>query len=112
MAHLCRRPGLAQKTKPRRFISEISLADDFQRHRAVQIDIEGLVSDPHGTTTQLDWFPIFADHQFVILKALQCPYWRRLDRFLERRLAGLNPTSKTLAEHAYRAEFHRSREFI
>ena len=31
-----RRTGFAQKAKPRRFITEISLADDFQRHGAVQ----------------------------------------------------------------------------
>jgi hypothetical protein len=42
-----RRPGLAKKTKPCRLISEISFTDDFQRHRAVQIDVERLVSDPH-----------------------------------------------------------------
>src|SRR5262249_49661856 len=36
----------------------------------------------------------------------------RLNWFLERRLPGLNAADKTLAEHADRAEFHRSREFI
>src|SRR6266481_9937269 len=30
----------------------------------------------------------------------------RLDRFLERRLPGFNPVSKSLAKHAYRTEFH------
>ena len=55
-----RRTGFAQKTKPRRFITEISFADDFQCHRASQIDVERFVSDPHRTATQLDRFPVFA----------------------------------------------------
>jgi hypothetical protein len=37
----------------------------------------------------------------------------RLNRFLEsRRLAGLNPASKTLAERADRTEFHRPRKLV
>ena len=32
----------------------------------------------------------------------------RLDRFLERRLPGFNPVSKSLAKHADRTEFHRT----
>src|SRR5262245_59378815 len=36
----------------------------------------------------------------------------RPDRSLERKLAGLSPLGKTLAEHAHRAEFHRSRKLI
>ena len=62
--------GFTQKTKPCRFITEISLADDFQCHGAVQIDVERLVSDPHGTATQLDRFPVFAHHQLIVLKSL------------------------------------------
>src|ERR1700757_3125694 len=106
--------GFAQKTKLRRFITEIPFADDLQRHRASEIDVERLVSDPHRTATQLDRFPIFARHQLVVLKSsrwlLQCC---RLDRILRnRRLAGLNRVSETLAEHADRTEFHRSRKLI
>src|SRR6516162_5006876 len=106
------RAGFAQKTKPRRFITEISFADDLQGHRASEIDVERFVSDPHCTATQLDRFAVFARYQLVVLKSFHRPFRRRLDCFLDRRLAGLNATSKTLAEHADRAEFHRSREFI
>src|SRR5271165_6352543 len=109
-----RRAGFAQKTKPRRLIAEISLADDFQCHGAAQIDVECFVSDPHCTATQLDGFPVFARDQLVVLKSLR---WLvrccRLDRILgNRRLAGLYPVSETLAEHAYRTEFHRARQLI
>src|SRR6516162_2542644 len=91
---------LAQKAKPRRFISEISLADDFQCHGAVQIDVERLVSDPHRTATQLDRFTVFARHQLIMLKSLKRLFRCRLHCFLERRLAGVNPASKTPAKHA------------
>ena len=74
-----RRAGFAQKTKPRRFITEISLADDFQCHRAAQIDVERLVSDAHRTATQLDRFPVFARHQLVVLKSLRWLFGLRLD---------------------------------
>src|SRR6516164_9373008 len=107
-----RRAGFAQKTKPRRFISEILFADDLQRHWASEIDVERFVSDPHRTATQLDWFSVFAPHQFIMLKALQRLCWCRLGRFLERGFAGLNPAGKTLAEYAYRTEFHRSRKLV
>ena len=113
MSNAGRRAGLAQKTKPRRFITEISLADDFQCHRAVQIDVERLVSDAHCTATQLDRFPVFARHQFIMLKSLHRLFGCRLDRFLgSRRLAGLNPASESLAKHADRTEFHCSRKLI
>src|SRR6516165_3339883 len=106
--------GLAQKTKPRRFITEILFADNLQRYRASEIDVERLVSDPHRPPTQLDWFPIFARHQLVVLKSshwlLQCCW---LDRILRnRRLAGLNPVSKSLAKHADRTEFHCTGKLI
>src|SRR5215469_18798767 len=65
-----RRAGFAQKTKPRRFITEILFADDLQRHRASEIDVERFVGDPHCTATKLDRFPVFARHQFIMLKSL------------------------------------------
>ena len=65
-----RRAGFAQKTKPCRLFAEIFLAYDFQCHGAVQIDVERFVSDAHCTATQLDRFPVFALHQFVMLKAM------------------------------------------
>src|SRR5271157_5733147 len=112
MPQLCRCAGLAQKTNPRRFITEIFFADDFQCHGAVQIDVERLVSDAHGTATQLDRSPVCARHQFIMLKSLHRLFRRWLDRFLERRLAGFNPGSKTLAKHAYRTEYHRFRKLV
>src|SRR5580704_16665081 len=112
MPQLRRCAGLAQKTNPRRFVTEIFFADDFQRHRAVQIDVERLVGDSHRTATQLDRSPVFARHQFIMLKALQPLYWCRLGCSLERRLAGRNPASESLAEHADRTEFLRSSEIV
>src|SRR6516162_3497833 len=114
MPNTGRRPRLAQKAKLRRFFAEISLVDDFQRHRAVQIDVERFVSDPHRTAAQLDRFSIFTLHQLVVLKSLHslfrccCP-----DRFLgSGSLAGLNRPSDSLAKHANRTEFHCSRKLI
>src|SRR5215831_14010644 len=49
---------------------------------------------------------------FVILEALQSLYWCRLGCFLERRLAGLSPASKTLAKHADWTECHCSRKLV
>src|ERR1700674_1160949 len=101
-----RRAGFAQKTKPRRLITEISLADDFQCHRAVQIDVERLVSDAHRTPTQLDWFPVFARHELIVLKSLHRLFRCRLDGTLgSRRLPRLNPISKSLAKHADATNF-------
>ena len=54
----------AQKTKPSRFVTEISFADDFQCHGALQIDIERFVSNAHRTATQLERFPVFALDKF------------------------------------------------
>src|SRR5271166_3752844 len=106
------RTGFAQKTKSSRFVTEIFFADDLQCHGAMQIDIERFVSDSHCTATQLDWIPVTAPQQFIMLKALSRLSRCRLDHILERRPARRNPTGKTLAEHAYRAKFHRSRKLI
>ena len=43
-----------QETKPRRFVTEIFLADDFQCHGASKIDVERFVGDAHRAATQLD----------------------------------------------------------
>src|SRR5271165_229410 len=112
MPQPCRPAGFAQKTKPRRFVTEISLADDFQCHGAVQIDVKRLVSNPHCTATQLDRFPIFARHQLIVLKSVRPVLRCRLERILRRRLGGLSPASKTLAKHADRTEFHCSRKLM
>src|SRR5262245_4410088 len=85
MTNTGRGPRLAQKAKPRRLITEISFTGKFQCHWAVQIYLDILVGVPHPTATQLDWFPIFARHQFIMLKALQRLYWCRFGRFGERR---------------------------
>src|ERR1700730_9185138 len=105
-----RHPGFAQKTKPRRFITEISLGDDFQRHGAVQIDVERLVGHPHRAATQLDRVPVFARDQLIVLESSQHLFCCRLEYILRRRLAGLNPVSKSLAKNADWTEFHCSRK--
>src|SRR5208283_1622378 len=107
-----RRPGFAEKAKPCRFITEISFTDDFQGHRAVQINVERLVSDSHRAATQLERFPVFTRHQLVVLKSFRCLVRCRLESIPRRRLAGLNPASKSLAKHAHRTELHRSRKLI
>ena len=112
MPQLRRRTGFAQKAKPRRFITEISLADDFQCHGAVQIDVERLVSDAHRTPTQFDRFPVFARHQLIMLKSLRCQFRVGLTASSERRLAGFNPTSQSLAKNADRTEFYCCRKLI
>ena len=71
MAETRRRAGFAQETKPRRFVTEIFFADDFQCHGASQIDVERFVSDPHRTATQLDRFPVFACHQLIMLEPMR-----------------------------------------
>src|SRR5215469_10390136 len=102
----------AQETKPRRFISQIPLADKLKGYRTAQIDVERLVRDPHRAATQFNRLPVFACHQLIVVKPLRWLVRCRLDCILgSRRLAGLNP-GKTLAEHADRTEFHCSREFI
>src|SRR5271166_4302271 len=85
-----RRTGFAEKTKPCRFITEISFTDDFQSHRAVQIDVERLVSDPHRAATQLERFPVFTGHQLVVLKSFRWLVRCRPECIPRRRLAGLN----------------------
>src|SRR6516225_6115038 len=107
-----RRPGFAHKAEPRRFIAEISLPDDFQCDRAAQINVEGLVCDAHRTATQFDRSPVLARHQLVVVKS---PPWLvrcRLDRLLERRLAGLRRARESPAKHTHRTEFHCPGEFI
>src|SRR5580693_7535845 len=107
-----RRAGFAQKTKPRRFITEVSLADDFQCHGAVKIDVDRLVSHPHRTATQYDRFPVLAPLQLIMLKSLHRLFrCCKLDRILgSGRPAGLNRANKTLTEHTYRT--HSSRMLV
>jgi hypothetical protein len=69
MAHLCRRPGLAQKSEPRRFVTHIPFTNDLQRHRTPQIDIKRLVGDTHSAATQLDWSASLIQHHFIVLKS-------------------------------------------
>src|SRR5208283_5824962 len=48
-----------------------------------------------------------------MLKSLRCVFRSGLDRILgSRRLAGRNPASESVAQHADRTEFHCSRKFI
>jgi hypothetical protein len=112
MAKPRRRPGFAQKAKPRRFITDVLFVDDLQCHPAVQIDVERFVGDSHRTATQLHRLPVFAPYQFIVLESLHLLIQRRRDRFLRRRVAGLNPTGKTLAQKADRTELHCSRKLV
>src|SRR6516162_6491189 len=112
MSHVCSRPRFPQETKSGRLVAEISLADDFERHGTLQIDVERLISNPHRTATQLDRFPVFACHKLILLESLQRLFWCRLECIPRRRVARLNPTGKTLAEQAYRTEFHCFRKLI
>src|SRR5271157_4704424 len=112
MTNAGRRTRFTQKTKPRRFIPEVFFADDFQCHRAVQMDVERLVGDSHRTAPQLDRFPVCARHQFIMLKSLRRRFRWRLDRFLESGLAGLDLASKSPAKHTDWTEFHRSRKLV
>src|ERR1700693_1867627 len=82
------RPGFAQKTKPRRLITEISLADEFQCHGASQIDVERLISDTHCAPTQLDRFPVLIGHEFVVFQATR----------YRCRLAGVTLPAESLAQ--------------
>src|SRR5262249_47425575 len=105
------RACFAEETKPRRFVTQISLVDDFQCHGALQIDVERLVSDPHCTATQLDRSTVFTRDQSVMLKMLFHLFGCRVYRNLgSRRLAGLNPARQSLAKHAHWTELHFSRE--
>src|SRR5258707_15579894 len=92
------RARLTQKTKPRRLVVKIASSNDLHGNGAVQIDVKGLVGDAHRTTTQLNRSAVFALHQLIILKALRYLLRRGLRRMLRRRLAGLNPPSKSLAQ--------------
>jgi hypothetical protein len=94
VAHARRRARFAQETKPRRFVTEIFPADDFQGHRTPQIDIEGFVSDPHRAATQLDRLSIFVGHQFIVLKALRHVFRCGNDCVFGKRLAGFDPTGE------------------
>jgi hypothetical protein len=111
--HLCRSSCFPQKTKPRRLVTEVSLANDFQCHRTVKINIERFVGDAHCAPTQFDRFPVLVHHQFVVLKSLHRLFRCQAGRFLGSRiLAALKRTTKTLPKHANRAEFHRSRKLV
>src|SRR6478735_5248400 len=78
----------------------------------MQIDMQSFVSDPHGAPAQLDRFPVFVLHQFIVLKSLYRLLQGRLARFLARRIPGFNSLNKSLAKHAYWTEFHGLRKFI
>src|SRR5260221_13569834 len=88
------------------------LVNAFKGPGAVEINVERFESDPNCTAPQLTRFPVFTGHQLIVLKSLHRLFrCCRLDRILgSRRPAGLNSISKSLAEHAYRTEFHRSRK--
>ncbi len=49
----------SQKSQPRRLVTEIFFADDFESHGATQIDVKRLVGDAHRTPTQFHRLPVF-----------------------------------------------------
>ena len=82
MAEAGRRSRFSQETKPRGFIAEEFLTDDFQCHGAPQVDIERLVCDAHRTATQLDPFPVLILNNLIMRKPLR----PRLERWLTKGL--------------------------
>src|SRR6516165_7165387 len=62
-------PRLAQETKLDRYVAQIAIANDLQSHRTPEIDIERLVGDAHGATTQLDRSTIVVQDHFIVLEA-------------------------------------------
>ena len=102
MTDACRCTGFAQKAESRRFIAEVSLADDLQSHGAAQIDVERFVSDPHRTATQLDRSPVFARNQLIVVKSLLCFYWCRFERIPIEDPPDSTPPAETLTKHANR----------
>src|SRR4029077_9018027 len=101
---------LAQKTKARRLVTEISFANNLQGHRTTQINIERLVGDAHSAATQLDRFPVFAGHESLVFKGGQSRPRGGLERTFQSRLAGVTLRVESLAQDAHRTEFHRSRK--
>jgi transposase len=59
---------LAQETKPGRFVTHISVANDLQGHRAPQVNVKRLVSDAHCSATQLDRSAMLIYHHLIVLK--------------------------------------------
>src|SRR5260370_21106441 len=99
---------LAQKTKARRLVTEISFANNLQGHRTTQINVERFVSHAHRAAAQLDWCPVIALRQLIVFKALCYRFRRMLDRMFRKRFARFNFLVESLAEHAHWTEFHRS----
>src|SRR6516165_8774912 len=64
-----RRTRFTQKPKLRGLVAKISFADNLDRHRTPQIDIERLVGHTHSTTTQLDRSASLIQHHLVVLKS-------------------------------------------
>jgi hypothetical protein len=64
-----RRTRFTQKPKLRGLVAKISFADNLDRHRTPQIDIERLVGHTHSATTQLDRSAIRIQHHFVVLES-------------------------------------------
>ena len=70
MAETCRHTGFAQKTSSSRLVTKKSLVDDFQCDRALQVNVDRFVSDPHRSATQLDEFTVFGLQNFIMFEAL------------------------------------------
>src|ERR1700704_5393611 len=102
--------SFAQEMMLGRLVSEISFADDLQRHVASQIDIECLVSHSHGSMSQLDGLPVFPGHELIMLQALRYGFGWRFRRLVRNRFAWLSAGFESFAEHANRTVIQCSRE--
>lgn len=100
-----RRTRFSQKTKSREFVSEMLLADDFQRYRASEVDVDCLVSDPHGATTQFDRRSIAIPRQIIMLESMEPFFGWPHDSIVRQRLAEVDLTCQSPAKHANGAEF-------
>jgi hypothetical protein len=90
----------------RRLVTKIFFADDFESHRATQIDVKRLVGDTHRTTTQFHRLAVFVCHQLVMFQALRRVLRTRIGRILRKRLlTGLNSAGESPSQHADGTKF-------
>ena len=70
MTHTRRRARLPQKSCPRGLLTKIFFVNNFESHRATQVDVNRFVGDAHRTSAQLKWPAILTERYFVMLEAL------------------------------------------
>ena len=112
MADAGRRARFTQETKSSRLVTQVAFADDLQRHRTLQIDVERLVSNPHRAATQFDRISILVGHQFVVLEPIGCARGFCLSAVRIRRLIGFATSIESPAKQAHRTEFHGAGKLV